>query len=185
MVSKTLILCEGGNDIGFINKFCRYLELDMKKIVIQKVSGKSNFFKKSTYITIQQQLNRGLYSKILFIIDADFIENDKNYGGYQNSLNELEKIISTLNFRDKAKYFIACDPITKTGNLEHLVLSTLDFRQKECITKLLDCVLDMEVHSDKKIVLSSYEAIFKESPYNLTHSNFDGLKGLLEWVGEN
>jgi len=50
--SKSLILCEGGNDIGFLTKFCKYLELDKKKIDIQKVSGKSNFFKENSYITI-------------------------------------------------------------------------------------------------------------------------------------
>jgi hypothetical protein len=40
----------------------------------------------------------------------------------------------------------------------------------------------MDVHSDKKIVLSSYEAIFKESPYNLPHNNFDELRELLLWI---
>ncbi|SFV71507.1 hypothetical protein MNB_SV-13-1474 [hydrothermal vent metagenome] len=61
-------------------------------------------------------------------------------------------------------------------------MSTLDSKEKECIESLLDCVLDMDVHSDKKIVLSSYEAIFKESPYNFPHKNFDKLSELLQWL---
>jgi len=180
--SKALILCEGGNDIGFLKKFCQYLKLDMKKIEIQKVSGKSNFFKEITYATIRQKIDRGLYSKVLFVIDADYSTNDSTYGGFKNSTNEIEKIIKTLKIETKSKIFIACDPATKEGNLEHLVLSTLEKEERDCILKLLDCVLEMDVHSDKKIVLSSYEAIFKESPYNLPHENFDELRESLLWV---
>jgi len=181
--NKALILCEGGNDIGFLRKFCQYLELDVKeRIDIQKVSGKSNFFKKTTYSIIQQKINRGLYSKVLFIVDADYVSNDKTYGGFENSTNGLIRIIKTLHIENKSKVFIACDPLTREGNLEHLVLSTLEQEERNCILKLLDCVLEMDVHSDKKIVLSSYEAIFKESPYNLIHNNFDELRELLLWV---
>ena len=184
MVSKALILCEGGNDIGFLRKFCQYLELDMKKIDIQKVSGKSNFFKEITYSIIRQKIDGGLYSKILFVVDSDYIDNDRTYGGFENSNNELLKIIKKINIEDKSKVFIACDPITTEGNLEHLVLSTLEKKARECILKLLECVLKMNVHSDKKIVLSSYEAIFKESPYNLPHKNFDELRELLLWLNK-
>jgi len=181
--SKALILCEGGNDIGFLKKFCQYLKLDIKdKIDIQKVSGKSNFFKEITYKTIRQKINMGLYSKVLFIIDSDSMVNDGIYGGLENTKNELSKIIRTLKIEEKSEIFIACDPLTQEGNLEHLLLSTLETVERDCILELLDCVLKMEVHSDKKIVLSSYEAIFKDSPYNLTHSNFDKLKALLLWV---
>jgi hypothetical protein len=55
MVGKSLILCEGGDDIGFLNKFCKYLELNMKEIIIRKISqnndsnGKIAFFKESPY----------------------------------------------------------------------------------------------------------------------------------------
>lgn len=177
--SKVLILCEGGNDIGFLNKFCKYLELDMNRIDIQKVSGKSNFFKETTYTIISQKINSGLYSKVLLVVDSDYLVNDETYGGFKNSKNELHKILETVNIKEKSKIFIACDPLTQEGNLEHLVLSTLEQKERECILNLLYCVLDMDVHSDKKIVLSSYEAIFKESPYNLTHDNFNRLKNEL------
>jgi hypothetical protein len=180
--SKALILCEGGNDIGFLKKFCDYLELDKKKIDIQKVSGKSNFFKENSYVTIKQKIDKGLYSKVLFIVDADYVDNDSTYGGFKNSTNELVNIIRTLDIEEKSKIFIACDPLTQEGNLEHLVLSTLEQEERDCILELLKCVLEMDVHSDKKIVLSSYEAIFKESPYNLPHNNFDELRDLLLWV---
>ena len=185
MVAKSLILCEGGDDVGFLTKFCKYLELDMKKVVIQKMSSKSNFFKESSYTTIKQKVRTGLYDKVLFIVDADYLENDVKYGGFANSKSELEEIISVLGFGERAKYYIMCNPTHKNGNLEHLVLSTIDGTQRECIEVLLDCVVDMKTHSDKKIVLSSYEAIFKEAPYNLTHNNFNTLKNLLLWIGNS
>ena len=191
MVNTALILCEGGDDVGFLTKFCKkYLKLDMNKIKIEKIgkkndkNGKSAFWEESTYQIIKQEVHLGQYSKILFMVDADYPENDAKYGGLTNSEKALKQIIGTLGFTEKAKYFIACDPTTKTGNLEHLILSTIDDTKKECINELLKCVLEMDVHSDKKIVLSSYEAIFKESPYNYTHDNFKELRELLLWLNE-
>ena len=114
--SKALILCEGGNDIGFLKKFCDYLELDKKKIDIQKVSGKSNFFKENSYVTIKQKIDKGLYSKVLFIVDAD-----STYGGFKNSTNELVNIIRTLDIEEKSKIFIACDRQEKPTNIYKIV----------------------------------------------------------------
>jgi len=137
--SKSLILCEGGGDVGFFNKFCSYLKLATGKngiIEIQKISqdsntnGKSAFFKEETYSTIKQKVDIGVYRKVLFIVDADYNQNDTKYGGFENSEQALQDIISTLGFSDKAKYYIMCDPIEKTGNLEHLILSTIDNRKK-------------------------------------------------------
>ena len=191
MVNKTLILCEGGDDVGFLSKFCKELGLKVKEkeVVIQKISkesennsAKSAFFKIDSYSMIKQWIDNGQYSKVLFMVDADYPENDAVYGGLANTQKALDEIINTLGFTKKAKYFIACDPINKTGNLEHLILSTIDDTKTKCINKLLDCVLEMDVHSDKKIVLSSYEAIFKESPYNYTHENFKELTELLLWL---
>jgi hypothetical protein len=189
MVNTALILCEGGDDVGFLKKFCKeYLKLNMNKLIIQKIgknndkNGKNAFWDESTYQVIKQEVNYGEYSKVLFMVDADYPENDAKYGGLANTKKALTQIISTLEFTQKAKYFIACDPTNETGNLEHLILSTIDDTKKECINELLNCVLEMEVHSDKKIVLSSYEAIFKESPYNYTHKNFNELEELIKWV---
>ena len=111
MVSKSLLLCEGGNDVGFFKKFCKYLELN--NIIIQKIigSGKSSFFKEASYSTIKQQVNTEQYSKVLFIVDADYPENDAKCGGLINSQKCLINIIDTLGFKNKAKYFVACDPV--------------------------------------------------------------------------
>lgn len=188
---KSLILCEGGLDVGFLTKFCKYLKLNIKKIDIQKISkeekkgsGKSAFFKSETYVTIKQKVSLGQYNKILFIVDADYIENDSTYGGIENTENALSSIIKELGFEDNSKYCIMCDKDKGTGNLEHLILSTIDIKKTGCIDTFLNCIDNMQVHSNKKIILSSYEAIFKESPYNLDHDNFNDLRELLLWISE-
>jgi len=184
MVKKqSLIVCEGGDDKGFLNQFCDYLNI--KNIVIQSMGGKSSLLNKDKYMQIKQKVESSQYSKVLFVFDADFVENDAIYGGYTNSENSIKDLIVSLDFSDVAKYFIMCDPATTNGNLEHLVLSTIEENKTNCITTFLDCINDMQTYDNKKIVMSSYKTIFKENPYNLDHNNFDELKDLLNWVANN
>jgi hypothetical protein len=177
---KSLIFCEGGDDIGFITKLCKYLTLNMTKIDIKKMSGKSNFFKEESYEIYKQQIEAGMYHKVLFIVDSDDIEGDAQYSGFQNTENKLKEMINKLGIEHLATINIVCDPITTNGNLEHLLLSTIEETKKNCLTTLLSCITGMEVHSSKKILLSSYEVIFKESPYNFNHHHFNKLTAELK-----
>jgi hypothetical protein len=70
---KKLILCEGGDDIAFLNRYLsEFLCIDKKTYEIRKMENKSNFFKKDSYITIIQQVKANLYDKVLFVLDSDF-----------------------------------------------------------------------------------------------------------------
>lgn len=182
---KSLILCEGGDDIGFINRLCKYLTLNMTKIDIKKMSGKSNFFKEESYETYKQQIEVGMYNKVLFIVDSDDVEDDAQYSGFENTKTKLNEMIQQLGINDISTIYIICDPVTTNGNLEHLLLSTIEETKKDCLTALLSCITDMEPHSNKKILLSSYEVIFKESPYNFNHQNFNTLIEELKKLNSN
>jgi hypothetical protein len=182
MVKKSFIICEGGDDKGFLNKFSKYL--DITNVQIKSMGGKSNLLNKDGYTIIKKQVDAGLYNKILFVFDADFIKDDAKCGGYENSEKCIKDLIESLEFTNIAKYYIMCNPDTTNGNLEHLVLSTIEYKKTICITTFLKCINSMETHDNKKIVLSSYKTIFKESPYNLNHENFDKLKDLLDWTVE-
>jgi hypothetical protein len=182
MVKKTLIICEGGEDKGFLRKFCKYLNITNIEIEIESMGGKSNLLNKNKYKNVKQKVDAGLYDKVLFVFDSDFIKNDANCGGYENSEKCIKTLIESLDFINIAKYYIMCDPDTTDGNLEHLVLSTIEHEKTICITTLLECINSMKTYDNKKIVLSSYENIFKESPYNLDHKFFDKLKDLLNWA---
>ena len=83
---KKLILCEGGDDIAFLNRYLNeFFNIDKKTYEIRKMDNKSNFFKKEKYKTISQQIEANLYDKVLFVLDSDFEENDSIYGGYKNT----------------------------------------------------------------------------------------------------
>ncbi len=183
---KSLILCEGGDDIGFINLFLKFLEINSKNITIKKLDNKSNFFKLETYKdkNILESLENGEYDKVLFVFDSDYIQDDRVTGGFVNSEKSIQKITkeikSYLGFDLDLDYYIMCDPISKDGNLEHLIISTLNEKKQICVNQLLECIETHKTYGNKKIVLSSYKTIFDEPNYNFLHQNFKILKDKLE-----
>ncbi len=179
---KKLILCEGGDDIAFLNKYINeFLGKNKNLFEIRKMDGKTNFFNIDKYDTILQQIEANLYDKVLFVFDSDFVENDSVYGGYKNSEDKIKNIIKELKIEKISQYFISCDPNTKNGNLEHLLLSTCEEGKKDCIGNFLKCIKPMNIEiSNKKIVLTTYKEIFKNHPYNFAHENFDELKTKLD-----
>jgi hypothetical protein len=64
-------------------------------------------------------------TKILFIIDSDY-ETEQKFGGYENTLKEIEIIQKKLNIKDISDTFIAYDKNlqNKEGYLESLILSS-------------------------------------------------------------
>jgi len=183
---KSLILCEGGDDIGFLNLLIKYLKIDNNKIDIKKLDSKSNFFKLETYRdkNILSKIEANQYNEILFIFDSDYKEDDSIYGGFTNSEREIKNIIAEIKeevgFVFYTDYYIACDPKTKNGNLEHLIISTLSEEKQKCVNTLLECIKPHNTFGNKKIVLSSYKTIFDEPNYNFEHKNFDELKEKIE-----
>lgn len=182
--SKALILCEGKQDEKFLNLFCKtYLELESKIFSVKRLGNKSNFFKEESYTQIKQQVQTGMFDKVLFVLDSDFEESDAVKGGYANTETFIKEMIAKLGFEELADYYISCDPSTTNGNLEHLILSTMDSAKKECVESFIECIDGKEAHDNKKIVLTGYQAIFKEAPYNFDHAHFEELKNkILELV---
>ena len=183
---KSLILVEGGDDIKFINILLKYLEVDLKNIIIKKLDNKSNFFKLDTYKekNILASLDNGEYDKVLFIFDADFSKDNTKTGGFSNSKREIEFIIEqikkNLGFDFYSDYYIMCDPKSQEGNLEHLIISTLSQKKKKCVNDLLACIESHKNYGNKKIVLSSYKTIFDEPDYNFLHIYYQELKDKLK-----
>jgi tRNA nucleotidyltransferase (CCA-adding enzyme) len=175
------ILCEGKTDKYFLKLFLEDLGLDVTKVVFFILDGKSNFFKKDNekYEELLIELNTEKINKILFVLDADNIENDSVYGGYSNTENELNKTISSLKLSNYDTY-IVCDPKTKEGYLESLILSTLSIEQKNCITNFLDCSDFKGKESHKAIINQIYKQAYPSTPYDFSHKNFNELKTKLK-----
>ncbi len=182
---KAAILHEGNDkdttDKKLIKSLLANLELDEKFIHFDGFGSKSNFFKSdnSKYSLLKQQVEAGQIDKILFIVDADYEKDDAKYKGFENTENELKNIINELGFQDIAHFYIVCDPITKTGYLESLILASLPQEKRKCIERFVECseIKPKQIH--KTIINHLYMIAYPDPPYNFDHHNFDQLKAEL------
>lgn len=177
------ILHEGNNkktnDNELIRLLVEDLELDDNKIDYHGMGSKSNFFKPENYTFFKQAVDTNQIDKILFIVDADYIENDAVYGGYHNTKNALDNIINQLDFQTVSRAYIVCDPASQTGYLESLILSTIPDAQKNCIERFLECSQFHSKENHKAILNNIYKMAYPKAPYNFAHPHFDLLKSEL------
>ena len=173
---KSLIICEGKNDRDFLKRLLEHLKI--ANIEIQIFNNKSSIFKREKYENISQELGT-IYKNLLIVFDSDFEKDNDKYGGFENSKREIETLISDLNL-ENADYYIVCDPETKNGYLESLILSTIPEDKKECIENFLYCSNFKDKEKDKAIWNQIYKLGYPNSPYDFAHKNFDDLKNKLE-----
>ncbi len=163
--------------ISLLNK----LELPESAINFYAFGSKSEFFNISSkkYSQLKQETDSDEINKILFIVDADHEKDDAKYKGYENTENELKKIIDELGFQDIARFYIVCDPDTKTGYLESLILASLPTEKRNCIERFVECsqINPKQIH--KTIINHLYTIAYPDPPYNFDHSYFDELKAEL------
>lgn len=184
------IFCEGKNDKAFFESLIQHFDLNKnneKQINFYIMGKKSEFFKLDNlkYKNARLEINSRQLKKLLFVIDADYVENDVKYGGYENTKNELNQIIMELGFEQISDVFIMCDPITKIGYLESFILSTIPTEQRKCIEDFLDCSEFKSKENHKAILNQIYKIAYPESPYDFKHSHFDELKEKLRLLFEN
>jgi len=179
---KVAILHEGNakktNDNELLKLLIKVLGLNLNQVVFIGMGTKSNFFKEDNinYHTLKLNLKKEEIQKILFVVDADYVENDSRFGGYDNTKIELKKIIKELGVESYADIYITCDPSIKCGYLESLILSTISKEQKECIETFLECSDFKSKENHKAILNQIYKTGYPNSPYDFSHSNFDALK---------
>jgi hypothetical protein len=182
---KVAILHEGSAndktaDKKLISSLVRHLQLPEDKIHYEAFGSKSNFFDSANkqYERIKEFVIAGQIDKLLFIIDADYKEDDEKYKGYINTENSLKEVISQLGFNDIASFYIVCDPVDKTVYLEHLILASLPDTKRKCIENFLECSTHPKLNA-KRIINDLYTMAYPEPPYNFDHDNFKELKNKL------
>jgi hypothetical protein len=176
---KVAILHEGKNDKELLELLIKKLELDIDRVVFFAMRGKSDFFKSEhlNYKDIEKNYLKNKYiNKLLFVIDADYEDKDQKYGGYQNTENELKNIIDELGFTEYSDIYIVCDPTTKEGYLESLILSTIPEQHNLCIENFLSCSEFKSKDNHKSILNQIYKIAYPNKPYDFSHQNFDRLK---------
>ena len=143
--------------------------------------GLNEFFKitNPNYIELKEYVEAETIDRILFIVDADHEKDDAKYKGYQNTEKELKNIIDELSFNDIARFYIVCDPVTKTGYLESLILASLSAEKRNCIQRFIECseINPKQIH--KTIINHLYTIAYPDPPYNFEHAHFDALKAEL------
>ncbi len=176
---ESAILYEGKNDKEFIETLINdCLAMDASAVFHGIFGSKAKFFdsKHTHYQRLKKFIEAEQIEKILFIIDADDSEKDKKYGGFENTQRELTSVIEELGFQAISEIYITCNPETKTGYLESLILSTISPEQRQCIECFLQCSHFESKEHHKAIFNQIYKLAYPQAPYNFEHPHFDELK---------
>lgn len=182
-MTKVAILHEGhaGNksrDNWLLKTLIEHQGLDVNQVQFFGMGSKSNFFKPDykDYKALLPEIENDQITKALFVVDSDSSTTHRNSGGYENSLKLLQDITQHLGIATVSNFFICCDPITQEGNIEDLLLSTLDTEKTTCINNFIECS-DFEAIGNSKAILNRiYEMAYPRAPFNLEHEHFDELK---------
>ena len=78
-----------------------------------------------------------------------------------------------------SEFYICCDPNTQEGNVESLLLLTLDEEKKACIDSFLECSDFKAKENSKAILKQIYKIAFPEAPFDFEHEHFAELKAKL------
>lgn len=183
---KVAIFHEGNskntNDNKLLQLLLESLGLDITQVEFFGMGPKSNFFKldDKNYKELELSIRNESIEKVLFVIDADDVENDAKYGGFKNTKQELEKTVKALGVDTCSDIYVTCDPDTQCGYLESLILSTISDEQKKCIEDFLDCSDFKSKENHKAILNQIYNIGYPNAPYDFSHKNFDVLKSKLQ-----
>jgi len=177
---KNIVIFHEGKSIDkdFFKLLITDIGEDSNKVEFYGMGTKSNFFKRDNINYENLLLEIEEIDKILFIIDSDY-ETEKKYGGYENTLREINKIQIELNIDNISDNFIAYDKNTETkeGYLESLILSSLTDEQDNCIKSFLEkCPEFKGKNSHKSIFNVIYKNAYPNKPFNFEHEHFDELK---------
>ena len=160
------IVCEGKSDKTFLKLLLTHLNINFSDDNFI-VMGCKSYLLNNKYKTLAKQVEIGKVSKLLFILDAD---ND-----FSATEISIKTTIEDLNFTNISDFLIMCNPQTKDGYLESLVLSTIPSDHKECIEIFLECSESENKDNDKHIINSIYNIHYPNRGYNFEDENFKPL----------
>ncbi|SFV88643.1 hypothetical protein MNB_SUP05-SYMBIONT-5-311 [hydrothermal vent metagenome] len=161
------IICEGRDDKNFINQFIRHLKLNACSV--EQVGGKGSLLAVKTYSGITKEVQAGRTKKVLFVFDADFIEDDRQCGGLKNSQQCIQDLIQNLGWNN-----IAVDYYIFDKNLDDFIIKTLD--NKTDFEACEQCFKLKKLNKNRKILTCIYQKLYPVKPYDFSHTNFNQLQ---------
>lgn len=169
------VVCEGKTDKNKLKEILDFLGIEYTDTNFTDMGDKSKVLDNKNHKALAQLIRTGQIDKVLFVIDADYEQNDSVYGGYENSKRAIENTIAVLQIQEFSDFYICYDPNTKDGYLESLLLSTVDENLKKCYSDFLDCI-DIKEKSNHKNIMEQLHKITKPNrPYDFNHINFKEL----------
>ncbi len=168
------IICEGKSDKNKIIELLSFLSIQYNDNNFIVMGNKSNIFNTNNdkYRTLLELIKIDKIGRILFVVDADYKKDNNKYGGYENTKKELNILIKNLDIESISTFFISCDPSSKDGYIESLLLSTVDTSLMKCYEEFLDCIEFKEKNSHKYIMEQLHKVTSPEKPYDFTNDNF-------------
>ena len=163
-----IIFCEGEDDKEFFEKLLEHLG---KQCQITPLGGKSKVLDKKSYNPYTKQINEGKITKVLFVLDSDFIDDDKKYNGLDNTANAIEKLIKNLAWGIESDYYIF------DKNLDDFIIKTLD--NKDTFEACEKCLGLRKINKNRKVLSTLYKKFYPKAPYDFSHSNFEALTNKL------
>ncbi|MCB4745938.1 MAG: hypothetical protein LGB68_02105 [Sulfurovum sp.] len=175
------VVCEGVSDVKQIKSILRFLEIEFQEHNFIFTNGKSFLVDNSIpkYKTLLEHIENGFVQKVLFIVDVDNMENDQSLCGIENTTSKIETLQRDLKIENISDYFLACDPKTKKGYFESLLLSTVDDNVKKCYEDFRKCSELNSKSVDKNILTELHNLTKPEKPYDFNHPNFKDIKDKL------
>ncbi len=168
------IICEGKSDKNKIIELLLFLNIQYNDNNFIIMGNKSNIFNTNNdkYKTLLELIRVDKIRKILFIVDADYKKDNNKYGGYENTKKELNILVGSLNIESKSTFFISCNPSSKDGYFESLLLSTVDVTLMKCYDEFLNCIEFKEKNHHKYIMEQLHKITSPEKPYDFSNENF-------------
>lgn len=165
-------------DKKLIINLLKELRLPENLIEFYAFGSKNEFFNinNANYKELKSSVDAEEINKVLFVVDADDEKDDAKYKGFENTEKQLKSIIDELGFQGVARSYIVCDPDTKTGYLESLILASLPEQKRKCIECFVECSEMNSKNIHKRIINHLYTIAYPDPPYNFEHPHFDGLK---------
>ena len=158
------IIVEGKDDSEFFKKFIYHLiknnEIDKinPAAAIMHMGGKSKLLNDQDpkYLkNITPQIEQGKLEKVLFIFDCDFIDNDHQCGGMENSIQCFKRLIKKLNWDIEIDFYIF------DKNLDYFLISTI--KNKHCypyFNSLINCLSLENIKPNKKPIANLYRDLY-------------------------
>lgn len=175
------IVCEGKTDKNKISEILDFLQISYCDDNFIVTGNKQNLLNKKIveYKVLKQEVQNDIVFKVLFLVDADFIKDDKTHG-YENTQKRVVQLRKDLNIVEISDYYLLCDLDSKEGYLESLLLSTVSDEVKRCFDELLECKELKDKHNHKNILEEFYRISKPDTPYDFKHPNFNELKQKLK-----